>query len=190
MTQFFPWPRLCPHVLRYHQLLQHSSPGQPGLGLRLLAPTLAVLVTPRIPSRNAHKEILEEPHLCPLQKYARLQTPCSFPTLATLKEEGKSRAWASFDPKTFLPLPEASHLTSYQLNQRLAWSWVCLLPSTFHPAQVLLGVLVASSHKGCLQLRDRSDSLPCLLMNKHSQPLTDPQLIGLEFRSGEKVLKE
>ncbi|XP_032946414.1 CST complex subunit CTC1 isoform X2 [Rhinolophus ferrumequinum] len=175
--------KLCPHVLRHHQLLQHSSPRQPGLGLRLLTPTLAVLAPPRIPSRNAHKEILGEPHLCPLQKYARLQTPCSFPTLATLKEEGQSRAWASFDPKTFLPLPEASHLTSYQLNQRLAWSWLRLLPSTFHPAQVLVGVLVASSHKGCLQLRDRSDSLPCLLMNKHSQPLTDPQLIGCLVRA-------
>lgn len=49
--------------------------------------------------------------------------------------------------------------------------------------QVLLGVLVASSHKGCLQLRDQSGSLSCLLLNEHSQPVTDPRLIGLEARS-------
>ncbi|KAM5214984.1 CST complex subunit CTC1 isoform 1-T1 [Hipposideros larvatus] len=175
--------KLCPHVLRHQQLLQHSSPGHPSLGLQLLAPVLDVLAPPCIPSRNAHKEILEKPHLCPLQKYTRLQTPCSFPTLATLKEEGQSRAWDSFDSKTLLPLPEASHLTSYQLNQRLTWSWLCLLPSTFHPAQVLLGVLVASSRTGCLQLRDKSDSLPCLLMNKHSEPLTDSRLIGCLVRA-------
>ncbi|XP_016010199.2 CST complex subunit CTC1 isoform X1 [Rousettus aegyptiacus] len=175
--------KLCPHVLRHHQFLQHVSPGNSSLGLQLLAPTLNVLAPPCIPSRNAHKEILEEPHLCPLQKYTRLQTPCSFPTLATLKEEGKCRAWASFDPKTLLSLPEASHLTSYQLNQRLAWSWLCLLPSTFQPAHVLLGILVASSHKGCLQLRDQSGSLPCLLLNKHSQPVTDPRLIGCLVRA-------
>ncbi|XP_045680451.1 CST complex subunit CTC1 isoform X2 [Phyllostomus hastatus] len=175
--------KLCPHVLRHHQFLQHLSLGNPSLGLQLLAPTLEALAPACIPSRNAHKEILEEPHHCPLQKYARLQTPCSFPTLATLKEEGQHRAWDSFDPKTLLPFPEVSHLTSCQLNQRLAWSCLCLLPSTFHPAQVLLGVLVASSHKGCLQLRDQTGSLPCLLLNKHSQPLTDPRLIGCLMRA-------
>uniref|UniRef100_A0A5F8A9W8 CST complex subunit CTC1 n=1 Tax=Macaca mulatta TaxID=9544 RepID=A0A5F8A9W8_MACMU len=170
--------KLCPHVLRHHQFLQHSSPGSPGLGLQLLAPTLDLLAPPGSPVRNPHSEILEEPHHCPLQKYTRLQTPSSFPTLAALKEEGQRKAWASFDPKALLPLPEASHLSSCQLNCRLAWSWLCLLPSAFHPAQVLLGVLVASSHKGCLQLRDQSGSLPCLLLAKHSQPLSDPRLIG------------
>ncbi|KAF5911864.1 hypothetical protein HPG69_015842 [Diceros bicornis minor] len=174
--------KLCPHVLRHHQFLQHSSPENPSLGLQLLGPTLDVLASSCCPSRSSHNEILEEPHHCPLQKYARLQTPCSFPTLAALKEEGQCKAWASFDPKTLLPLPEASHLPSYQLNQRLAWSWLCLLPSAFHPAPVLLGVLVASSHKGCLQLRDQSGSLPCLLLDKHSKPLTDPRLIGCLVR--------
>ncbi|KAB0401771.1 hypothetical protein E2I00_019984, partial [Balaenoptera physalus] len=77
---------------------------------------------------------------------------------------------------------QASHLPSCQLNQRLAWSWLCLLPSAFHPAPVLLGVLVPSSRKGCLRLQDQSGSLRCLLLAKPSQPLTDPGLIGLEFR--------
>ncbi|KAM9210725.1 CST complex subunit CTC1 isoform 1-T1 [Dugong dugon] len=175
--------KLCPHVLRHHQFLQRSCPGNPSLGLQLLAPTLDIVPLPGSRVRNAHKEILEEPHHCPLQKYTRLQTPCSFPTLAALKEEGQSRAWASFDPKALLPLPEASHLPSCQLNHRLAWSWICLLPSAFHPAQVLLGVLVASSHKGCLQLRDQSGSLPCLLLAKHSQPVTDPRLSGCLVRA-------
>ncbi|XP_006863564.1 PREDICTED: CST complex subunit CTC1 [Chrysochloris asiatica] len=170
--------KLCPHVLRHHQFLKQHSPGNPSLGLQLLAPTLDVLAVPGSPIRNAHKEILEEPHHCPLQQYVRLHTSCSFPTLANLKEEGQSRAWASFDPKALLPLPEASHLPSCQLNHRLAWSCLCLLPSAFHPTQVLLGVLVASSRKGCLQLRDQSGSLPCLLLAKHSQPITDPRLIG------------
>ncbi|XP_014444545.1 CST complex subunit CTC1 isoform X2 [Tupaia chinensis] len=175
--------KLCPHVLRHRQFLQHSSPGSPNLGLQLLAPTLDGLAPPGSTFRNAHSEIFIEPHRCPLQKYARLQTPYSFPTLATLKEEGQRRAWASFDPKALLPLPEASHLPSCQLNHRLAWSWLRLLPSAFQPAQVLLGVLVASSHKGCLQLRDQSGSLPCLLLAKHSQPLADPQLIGCLVRA-------
>ncbi|KAL0596906.1 CST complex subunit CTC1 [Plecturocebus cupreus] len=175
--------KLCPHVLRHHQFLQHSSPGSPSLGLQLLAPTLDLLAPPRSAVRNPHNEILEEPHHCPLQKYTRLQTPSSFPTLATLKEEGQRKAWASFDPEALLPLPEASHLPSCQLNRRLAWSWLCLLPSTFYPPQVLLGVLVASSHKGCLQLRDQSGSLPCLLLAEHSQPLNDPRLIGCLVRA-------
>ncbi|CAK6437681.1 unnamed protein product [Pipistrellus nathusii] len=175
--------KLCPHMLRHHQFLQCASPASPSLALQLLAPTLDVLAPPCVPSRNAHKEILEEPHCCPLQKYSRLQTPCSFPTLAALKEEGECKAWDSFDPKTLLSAPEVAHLTSCQLNQRLAWSWLCLLPSTFQPAQVLVGVLVASSHKGCLQLRDQSGSLPCLLLDKHSQPVTDPWLIGCLVRA-------
>ncbi|KAB1266420.1 CST complex subunit CTC1 [Camelus dromedarius] len=133
--------KLCPHMLRHHQFLQHSSPGSPSLGLQILAPTLEVLIPPCCPSRNPQNEILEEPHHCPLQKYARLQTPCSFPTLAALKKEGECRAWDSFDPKTLLPLPEASHLPSCELNQRLAWSWLCLLPSAFHPAPTTPSIL-------------------------------------------------
>ncbi|XP_065766151.1 CST complex subunit CTC1 isoform X1 [Muntiacus reevesi] len=175
--------KLCPHVLRYHQFLKYSSPGDPGLGLQILAPILEVLIPPGCPGRNTHGEILEEPHHCPLQKYTQLQTPCFFPTLAVLKEEAKRRAWASFDPKTLLPLPEASHLPSWQLNQRLAWSWQCLLPSAFHPAPVLLGVLVPSSRKGCLQLRDQSGSLSCLLLAQPLQPITDPRLIGCLVRA-------
>lgn len=54
--------------------------------------------------------------------------------------------------------------------------------------QVLLGVLVPSSRKGCLQLRDRSGSLSCLLLAKPLQPITDPRLIGLEFNGGEKMM--
>ncbi|KAM6174565.1 CST complex subunit CTC1 [Erethizon dorsatum] len=175
--------KLCPHVLRYHQFLQHSSPGNPSLGLQLLTPALDDLALPSSTIRNAHNEILEELHHCPLQKYARLQTPYSFPTLATLAAEGQQKAWASFDPKALLPLPEAAYLPSCQLNRRLAWSWFCLRPSAFHPAQVLLGVLVASSHKGYLRLRDKSGSLPCLLLAKDSQPVTDPQLIGCLVRA-------
>ncbi|XP_008059321.1 CST complex subunit CTC1 [Carlito syrichta] len=175
--------KLCPHVLRHRQFLQHSSPGNPSLGLQLLAPTLDLLAPPGSSMRDVYHEILGEPHHCPLRKYARLQTPYSFPTLATLKEEGQCRAWASFDPKALLPLPEAFYLLSCQLNHRLAWSWLSLLPSAFHPAQVLIGVLVASSRKGCLQLRDKSGSLPCLLLAKHSQPVTDPRLIGCLVRT-------
>ncbi|XP_012582163.1 PREDICTED: CST complex subunit CTC1 [Condylura cristata] len=170
--------KLCPHVLRHWQFLTHSSPGNPSLALQLLAPILDGLAPPCNPSRNAQNEILEEPHHCPLQKYAPLQTPCSFPTLAAVKEKGQCRAQDTFDPKTLLPLPEAYHLTSCQLNQRLTWSWLRLLPCAFQPVQVLLGVLVASSHKGCLRLRDQSGSIPCQILDKHSRPLSDPQLIG------------
>ncbi|XP_037348233.1 CST complex subunit CTC1 isoform X2 [Talpa occidentalis] len=174
--------KLCPHVLRHRQFLAHSLPGNPNLALQLLAPILDGLAPSCSPSRSAHNEILEEPHHCPLQKYAPLQSPCSFPTLATVKEEGQCRAQDTFDPKTLLPLPEAYHLTSCQLNQRLTWSWLRLLPCDFQPTRVLLGVLVASSRKGCLQLRDQSGSLPCLLLAKHSQPLCDPRLIGCLVR--------
>ncbi|XP_060060369.1 CST complex subunit CTC1 isoform X3 [Erinaceus europaeus] len=174
--------KLCPHVLRHRQFLQHSSPGNPSLALQLLAPNLDVLAPPCSPSWNPQKVILGEPHHCPLQKYTRLQTPCSFPALATVVKEGERRAWDAFDPQALLPLPEASHLTSCQLNQHLSWSWLRLLPSAFQPPQVLLGVLVASSHKGFLQLRDQSGSLPCLLLDKDSRPFSDPQFIGVVVR--------
>ncbi|XP_005002150.1 CST complex subunit CTC1 isoform X2 [Cavia porcellus] len=175
--------KLCPHMLRHGQFLQHSSPAHPSLGLQLLAPALNDLAPPGSARRNVHSEILEEPHRCPLQKYVRLQTPCSFPTLDALAAEGQQKAWASFDPKALLPLPEAAYLTSCQLNQRLAWSWFCIRPSAFCPAQVLVGVLVASSRKGYLCLRDQSGALPCLLLAQDSQPVTDSRLIGCLVRA-------
>ncbi|XP_028635969.1 CST complex subunit CTC1 isoform X1 [Grammomys surdaster] len=174
--------KLCPHVLRCHQFLKHSSPGKPSLGLQLLAPSWDVLIPPGSPVRHAHSEILEEPHNCPLQKYTPLQIPYSFPTILALAQEGQHRAWATFDPRALLPVPEAAYLTSCQLNRRLAWSWLCLPSSMFQPAQVLLGVLVASSHKGCLQLRDLRGSLPCVPLAESSQPLIDPKLIGCLVR--------
>ncbi|CAO2643726.1 CST complex subunit CTC1 [Lemmus lemmus] len=174
--------KLCPYVLRYQQFLKHSSPGSPSLALQLLAPSWDALIPPGSPIRHAHAEILEEPHNCPHQKYAQLQTPYSFPTLFALTKEGQRRAWATFDPKALLPLSEAVHLTSCQLNRHLAWSWLCLPSSVFQPAQVLLGVLVASSQKGCLQLRDLKASLPCMPLTETSQPLTDPKLIGCLVR--------
>ncbi|XP_075848199.1 CST complex subunit CTC1 isoform X3 [Microtus pennsylvanicus] len=174
--------KLCPYVLRYQQFLKHSSPGNPSLALQLLAPSWDALIPPGGPTRHAHSEILEEPHNCPHQKYAQLRTPYSFPTLFALEKEGQHRAWATFDPKALLPLSEAAHLTSCQLNRHLAWSWLCLPSSVFQPAQVLLGVLVASSKKGCLQLRDLKASLPCMPLTETSQPLTDPKLIGCLVR--------
>ncbi|XP_026635897.1 CST complex subunit CTC1 [Microtus ochrogaster] len=174
--------KLCPYVLRYQQFLKHSSPGNPSLALQLLAPSWDALIPPGGPIRHAHSEILEEPHNCPHQKYAQLRTPYSFPTLFALGKEGQHRAWATFDPKALLPLSEAAHLTSCQLNRHLAWSWLCLPSSVFQPAQVLLGVLVASSKKGCLQLRDLKASLPCMPLTETSQPLTDPKLIGCLVR--------
>ncbi|XP_040856733.1 CST complex subunit CTC1 [Ochotona curzoniae] len=174
--------KLCPHVLRLAQFLQRSSPGNQGLGFQLVSPTLDVLAPAECHPRKVFNEILIEPHHCPLLKYSRLQTPCCFPLLAALREEAERRAWASFEPKALLPLPEAAHLTSSQLNHRLAWSWLNLLPSAFYPTQVLLGLLTASSHKGFLQLRDQSGCLPCLILVEHSQPLMDTQLLGCLVR--------
>ncbi|XP_055450386.1 CST complex subunit CTC1 isoform X1 [Psammomys obesus] len=174
--------KLCPHVLRCHQLLKQPAPGKPSLALQLLAPSWDALVPPGSPARHAYSEILEEPHSCPHHKYTPLQTPHQFPTLLALAEEGQRRAWAAFDPKALVPLPEAAHLTSCQLNRHLAWSWLCLPSHVFQPAQVLLGVLVASSRKGCLQLRDLRASLPCMPLTENSQPLTDPKLIGCLVR--------
>ncbi|XP_038182848.1 CST complex subunit CTC1 isoform X4 [Arvicola amphibius] len=174
--------KLCPYMLRYQQFLEPSSPGNPSLALQLLAPSWDALIPPGGPIRHAHSEVLEEPHNCPHQKYAQLQTPYSFPTLFALEKEGQHRAWATFDPKALLPPSEAAYLTSCQLNRHLAWSWLCLPSSVFQPAQVLLGVLVASSKKGCLQLRDLKASLPCMPLTETSQPLTDPKLIGCLVR--------
>lgn len=69
-------------------------------------------------------------------QYTPLQIPYSFPTLLALAEEAQRRAWASFDPKALMPLPEAAYLTSCQLNRHLAWSWLCLPSCVFQPAQV------------------------------------------------------
>ncbi|XP_072497209.1 CST complex subunit CTC1 isoform X2 [Notamacropus eugenii] len=170
--------KLCPRLLRHHQLLQSSASGTAGVGELLLAPTLDALAPPGRPIRNVYQEILEDPHHCPLQEYSLLQPPCSFPALAAFKEDGQRRAWTIFDPVTLLPLPEVTYLPSCMLNSRLAWSWVCFSPSVFQPPPVLLGVLVASAHRGWLQLRDQSGSIPCLPLPKPSQAFIDPRLIG------------
>ncbi|XP_038624836.1 CST complex subunit CTC1 [Tachyglossus aculeatus] len=169
--------KFCPRLLRLHQLHWADS-GTPGLGERLLGPILDPLASHGGPARDLHREILDEPHRCPLQEYSPLQPPCSFPSLANLREEGERRAWATFDPTALLPPTEAAHLTSCQLNCSLAWSWLRLLPADFHPPPVLLGILHPSSRLGQLRLWDQSGLLPCVALPGPSQPLTDPRLAG------------
>uniref|UniRef100_A0A8C8S056 CST complex subunit CTC1 n=1 Tax=Pelusios castaneus TaxID=367368 RepID=A0A8C8S056_9SAUR len=169
--------RFCCFIGR-RRLLIHSVPQGPGVAEKFLVPILNAVVPSKEQVRDVHHEILAEMHHCPLQQYQPLAPPCQAPPLSLLRSMAEQRSWDVFNPSQLLPPLEAQHMGTQELNRRLAWSYETFSAESFQPRMVLLGVLRASSRNSSLQLRDKSDSIPCVISCRGGSPFTDTALIG------------
>ncbi|XP_067402084.1 CST complex subunit CTC1 isoform X2 [Emydura macquarii macquarii] len=169
--------RFCCFIGR-RRLLIRSAPQGPGVAEKFLVPVLNAVVPSGEQARDVHHEILAERHRCPLQQYQSLEPPCQAPPLSLLRSMAEQRSWDVFNPSQLLPPLEAPHMGSQELNRRLAWSYETFSAESFQPRMVLLGVLRASSSSSSLQLRDKSDSIPCVISRRDGSPFADTALIG------------
>uniref|UniRef100_A0A8C3S7Y3 CST complex subunit CTC1 n=1 Tax=Chelydra serpentina TaxID=8475 RepID=A0A8C3S7Y3_CHESE len=117
-------------------------------------------------------------HHCPLQQYQPLEPPCQAPPLSLLRSVAEQRSKEAFNPSQLLSPLEAQHMGTQELNRRLAWSYDKFSAESFQPRMVLLGMLRASCSSGSLQLRDKSDSIPCVITRRDGSPFAHTALIG------------
>nr|XP_014433962.1 CST complex subunit CTC1 isoform X6 [Pelodiscus sinensis] len=155
-----------------------SGPQRPGIAEKFLVPILKAVVPCKERVRDVHREILADMHHCPLQQYQPLEPPCQAPPLSLLCSVAEQRSWEAFNPSQLLSHLDAQHMGTQELNRRLAWSYNAFSAESFQPRMVLLGVLRASSSSGSLQLRDKSDLLPCVISHRDGSPFSDTALIG------------
>ncbi|XP_074856917.1 CST complex subunit CTC1 isoform X2 [Carettochelys insculpta] len=160
------------------QLFIRSAHCGPGIAEKFLVPILNAEVPSKERLRDVHYEILAEMHHCPLQQYQPLEPPSQAPPLSVLRCVAERRSWDAFSPSQLLSPLEAQHMGTQELNRRLAWSYDAFSAESFQPRVVLLGVLRPSSRSGCLQLRDKSDSIPCVISHRNGSPFADTALIG------------
>ncbi|XP_034267005.1 CST complex subunit CTC1 isoform X1 [Pantherophis guttatus] len=145
---------------------------------KFIVPILNSLLVPTKQERNFHAEILAEKHSCLLDQYQILEPPCQIPHFVELYSMVERSCWESCDPLQQLhSASKICNLNIQELNCRLAQNYCILSAECFHPPLLLLGVLEYSS-SGSLQLRDRSNSLPCIIFHKDCRPFTDTSLIG------------
>ncbi|KAM7180782.1 CST complex subunit CTC1 isoform 1-T1 [Macrochelys suwanniensis] len=169
--------RFCCFVGR-RRLFIRSVPQGPGVAEKFLVPILNAVVPSKAPVRDVHHEILEEMHHCPLQQYQPLEPPCQAPPLSLLRSVAEQRSKEAFNPSQLLSPLEAQHMGTQELNRRLAWSYDKFSAESFQPRMVLLGMLRASCSSGSLQLRDKSDSIPCMITRRDGSPFAHTALIG------------
>ncbi|XP_069042845.1 CST complex subunit CTC1 isoform X2 [Lepisosteus oculatus] len=165
--------RLCPRVVRpgrmravagrfLRSLLADSEAGAPG-------------------RRDIYREMLEEPHCCPLVEYsANAPPPCQTPSVSELVSLGESLGWDSLCLPSLLP-PTAPHLTSAELNPFLAWSVLSQPAWSLRPPAVLAGVLKPCGRSGRLQLLDQTGAVECVCVERDGdtqRALSDTAWIG------------
>ncbi|XP_066578424.1 CST complex subunit CTC1 isoform X2 [Amia ocellicauda] len=169
--------RLCPRFVKPGRLLGGAGGGAAGRFLRCV---LGTVETGRRPERDIYREMLDEPHSCPLVEYRVGPPPCQSPSMRELCDLGVSLCWGSMCLSSLLP-PEAPHLTSAELNLPLAWSVHCKPSPALRPPAVLVGLLGVCVRSGCVRLQDQTGCVDCVCVERgatRDSALTNPAWIG------------
>uniref|UniRef100_A0A4W4EPI7 CST complex subunit CTC1 n=1 Tax=Electrophorus electricus TaxID=8005 RepID=A0A4W4EPI7_ELEEL len=111
--------------------------------------------------RDIYREMLQDPHTCPLTQY-RVNSPsvalCSVRELCDWME---SESWACLSLSSLLP-SSAPYLTRVELNPLLSWSaHMTTLRGRSQPA-LLVGVVQVSSSRATLRLVDQTAAVDCV----------------------------
>ncbi|XP_064185130.1 CST complex subunit CTC1 [Anguilla rostrata] len=115
--------------------------------------------------RELYKEMLEEPHCCPLTEYSVDSPSCELISMRDLRSWMEGECWDSMSLPSLLPA-SAPHLTRAALNPLLAWSVHVLSAGTLPKPKVLVGVLRVSGRGPCIQLEDQTGVMDCVVVEK------------------------
>ncbi|XP_041925344.1 CST complex subunit CTC1 [Alosa sapidissima] len=113
--------------------------------------------------RDIYREMLKEPHLCPLSEYRVCGVGCEVPSISKLCEWLTEECWSSLSLSSLLPA-SAVALTRAELNPLLSWSFRTWTVQEQPKLALLVGMLESSPSAATLQLRDRTGALDCVLV--------------------------
>ncbi|KAJ8255041.1 hypothetical protein GJAV_G00200290 [Gymnothorax javanicus] len=148
--------RLCPRLMREGRL-------------RAVARKLLSCVVPPGQEggrpRDLYREMLEQPHCCPLTEYSVDSPACELISVRDLQSWLEAECWDSMSLQSLLP-PSAPNLTRAALNPLLAWSVHVLPAATLRKPKVLVGVLQLSRRGPSVRLVDQTGKIDCVVVEK------------------------
>uniref|UniRef100_W5L434 CST complex subunit CTC1 n=1 Tax=Astyanax mexicanus TaxID=7994 RepID=W5L434_ASTMX len=115
--------------------------------------------------RDIYREMIQDPHTCPLTEYSVSRPHVSVCSLKELCDWMEKECWESLSLSSLVP-PSAPYLAHAQLNPLLCWSTHTLLlrscsTHTLCPP-LLVGVLEASSSRASVRLMDQTAAVDCV----------------------------
>ncbi|XP_031440735.1 CST complex subunit CTC1 [Clupea harengus] len=113
--------------------------------------------------RDIYREMLQEPHNCPLNEYRVCGAGCEIPPISELCEWLKEKCWSSLSLSALLP-PSAAGLTRAELNPLLSWSFRTWSLQDQPKMALLVGILETSPVTATLQFRDQTGAIDCVLV--------------------------
>ncbi|XP_041094361.1 LOW QUALITY PROTEIN: CST complex subunit CTC1 [Polyodon spathula] len=162
--------RFCPRLVSLSRMA-FSVAG------RFLSSVLVTEETGRRHKRDIYREMLEEPHCCPLVEYSLLAPSWRTPTISELSSLIETQGWGALSLSSLLPASEIQHLTGPEINTRLTWSVYCQRVEQLEPPVIVLGLLRGSCGSACVQLADQTGSLDCVLVE--TEPNTGHTWAGM-----------
>ncbi|XP_028835529.1 CST complex subunit CTC1 isoform X1 [Denticeps clupeoides] len=147
--------RLCPRWVRVKRVLAVAA--------RLLE---NVCEEQRQQSRQIYREMMQEPHFCPLSQYSVCTPRCELLSVAQACDWLEQQCWSV--PLASLLPASASHMTAAELNPALSWSFEPRSLQGRDVPAVLIGVLEVCSTSATLQLRDQSGCIDCVAVETSS----------------------
>ncbi|XP_056588317.1 CST complex subunit CTC1 isoform X1 [Triplophysa dalaica] len=112
--------------------------------------------------RDIYREMLQEPHLCPVTTYC-VSWPCVVLwSVRQLCDWMSSDVWSSLSLSSLVS-PAAAHMTCAELNACLSWSVHSVSLTAAHSQPLMLvGVLELNSSHATLQIKDQTQTLDCV----------------------------
>uniref|UniRef100_A0A8C7JCM2 CST complex subunit CTC1 n=2 Tax=Oncorhynchus kisutch TaxID=8019 RepID=A0A8C7JCM2_ONCKI len=111
--------------------------------------------------RDIYREMLQEPHHCPLTEYSVSSPVCEYVSVSDCVCVMEKECWSSLSLSSLLPACGSS-LTQAELNPSIAWSVGLSLGQDSQPRPLLLVGVLELPGTHTLRLRDQTGAVTCV----------------------------
>ncbi|XP_071190345.1 CST complex subunit CTC1 isoform X2 [Salvelinus alpinus] len=111
--------------------------------------------------RDIYREMLQEPHHCPLTEYSVSSPVCEYVSVSDCVSVMENECWTSLSLASLLPA-SGSSLTRAELNPSVAWSVGLSLGQDSQPRPLLLVGVLELPGTHTLRLRDQTGAVTCV----------------------------
>ncbi|XP_042154515.1 CST complex subunit CTC1 isoform X2 [Oncorhynchus tshawytscha] len=111
--------------------------------------------------RDIYREMLQEPHHCPLTEYSVSSPVCEYVSVSDCVCVMEKECWSSLSLSSLLPACGSS-LTQAELNPSIAWSVGLSLGQDIQPRPLLLVGVLELPGTHTLRLRDQTGAVTCV----------------------------
>ncbi|XP_076842186.1 CST complex subunit CTC1 [Brachyhypopomus gauderio] len=118
--------------------------------------------------RDIYKEMLQDPHTCPLSQYRVNSPSVALWSVRELCDWMETESWACLSLSSLLP-SSAPYLTRAELNPLLSWSAHVTTLQGRSRSVLLVGVVQLSSSRAALKLVDQTAAVDCVCVKAQTE---------------------